>query len=81
MTHPTLALILSIQPANAPGLALLDRLLANPPDAAALIGMQVEIERALNDVERLAARSRDLCRRVEDIGAVAAVDVGVVEGF
>jgi hypothetical protein len=73
MTHPAIAVLLSIQPKPLAAANLLHRLYANAPASIDdLLAAQEEIEAAINEADVLAYRSEkavDRCLRLQPIPA------------
>lgn len=63
MTHPTIQALLSLPPADCPGLALLERLLAEPLNVDQQLALGPEFEEAVGQVEALASSSRKVTGR------------------
>lgn len=63
MTHPTIQALLSLPPADCPGLALLERLLAEPLNVDRQLALGPEFEEGVAQVEALASRSRKVVQR------------------
>lgn len=75
--HPVISLLLSLPPADLPGIALLEQMQANPPGVEDLIAQAPEIEAAVAKLEKVSSKTREIVERCSALKPVPSPDLPI----